>query len=152
MVLSIALLSVVQLSVQGLSSLSASLPWLSFVKTLTTSLCSALLFLLFSFPPTSLGLVLSLSLPCLSYCLSVSGCTLTAIKRLPFMRNRSKDKDKAKAIYRRSMCKTSVGRHASPPPPPLPLIVTLGETKEQSLISGWLQCGGVTVTVWQFQL
>ncbi|XP_070771740.1 girdin [Enoplosus armatus] len=29
--------------------------------------------------------------------------SMTAIKRLPFMRNRSKDKDKAKAIYRRSM-------------------------------------------------
>ncbi|KAK0150013.1 Girdin [Merluccius polli] len=30
----------------------------------------------------------------------------STLKRLPFMRNRSKDKDKAKAVYRRSMCKT----------------------------------------------
>uniref|UniRef100_A0A3Q2QCC0 Coiled-coil domain containing 88A n=1 Tax=Fundulus heteroclitus TaxID=8078 RepID=A0A3Q2QCC0_FUNHE len=34
----------------------------------------------------------------------------STIKRLPFMRNRSKDKDKAKAVYRRSMCKPSVSR------------------------------------------
>uniref|UniRef100_A0A3Q3NP31 Coiled-coil domain containing 88A n=1 Tax=Labrus bergylta TaxID=56723 RepID=A0A3Q3NP31_9LABR len=65
----------------------------------------------------------------------------STLKRLPFMRNRSKDKDKAKAIYRRSMCKTSVSRHASRPPPSSLPFVTLGETKkEQSLMSGWLQC------------
>ncbi|KAM7408417.1 hypothetical protein PAMA_002236 [Pampus argenteus] len=34
---------------------------------------------------------------------STNGMVWKAIKRLPFMRNRSKDKDKAKAIYRRSM-------------------------------------------------
>lgn len=35
------------------------------------------------------------------------------------MRNRSKDKDKAKAIYRRSMCKpAALSRHFFPPPPP----------------------------------
>ncbi|CAF97062.1 unnamed protein product, partial [Tetraodon nigroviridis] len=45
------------------------------------------------------------------------------IKRLPFMRNRSKDKDKAKAIYRRSMCKIAVSRHANLPLSPLPPIV-----------------------------
>uniref|UniRef100_A0A8C3AZR6 Coiled-coil domain containing 88A n=1 Tax=Cyclopterus lumpus TaxID=8103 RepID=A0A8C3AZR6_CYCLU len=68
----------------------------------------------------------------------------STLKRLPFMRNRSKDKDKAKAIYRRSMCKTS----------PLaatlaflrllpPLISARGETKkERSLISRRLQCDG----------
>lgn len=63
------------------------------------------------------------------------------------MRNRSKDKDKAKAIYRRSMCKTSDSRHASFPPPPLPLIPTLGETKkERSLMSG----GAAVWGVWQY--
>lgn len=32
---------------------------------------------------------------------------VTALKKLPFMRNRSKEKDREKAVYRRSMCKTS---------------------------------------------
>lgn len=31
---------------------------------------------------------------------------MVALKRLPFLRNRPKDKDKTKACYRRSMCKT----------------------------------------------
>lgn len=118
------LLSLVRLSVQGLRSLSLSVSL--YVKMLTTSLCFALLFSFVFFSSTSPGLLLSLSLslilPCLSGCLSVlPRCALTAIKRLPFMRNRSKDKDKAKAIYRRSMCKTPVSRHASHRhPPPLP--------------------------------
>lgn len=34
-------------------------------------------------------------------------CPVTALKKLPFMRNRSKEKDRVKAVYRRSMCKTS---------------------------------------------
>ncbi|KAA8583575.1 hypothetical protein FQN60_014783 [Etheostoma spectabile] len=88
------------LSVQGLSSLCISRLAL-FVKTLTTSLCSALLFLLFSFLHLPWACSVALSV-CLSVCLSLA-VILTAIKRLPFMRNRSKDKDKAKAIYRRSM-------------------------------------------------
>uniref|UniRef100_A0A8B9HFA0 Coiled-coil domain containing 88A n=1 Tax=Astyanax mexicanus TaxID=7994 RepID=A0A8B9HFA0_ASTMX len=33
----------------------------------------------------------------------------STLKRLPFMRNRSKEKDKEKAIYRRSMCKSPDG-------------------------------------------
>lgn len=89
-------------------------------------------FLFVFFSSTSFALVLSSLFPVRP---SVSGCALTAIKRLPFMRNRSKDKDKAKAIYRRSMCKTPVSRHASPPSSPLPLVITIGQTKEQSLIS-----------------
>ena len=114
-------------------------PLALFLTTLTTSLCSALLFLLFSLPPPASGLFYRSPSP-----LSVSGCALTAIKRLPFMRNRSKDKDKAKAIYRRSMCKTSDSRHASLPLPPLPLIATLGETKtERSLMSGAAAMWGV---------
>ncbi|XP_077469270.1 girdin isoform X1 [Stigmatopora argus] len=36
-------------------------------------------------------------------CLAQGQVSTNALKRLPFMRNRSKDKDKAKAIYRRSM-------------------------------------------------
>lgn len=47
------------------------------------------------------------------------GCKLTALKRLPFMRTRSKEKDKEKAIYRRSMCKTSNSPPSVLPPPPI---------------------------------
>lgn len=140
------LLSVVQLSDQEVSDLCIY-PLALCVTTLTTSLCSALFFFFFFFL-FFFFLHLPRACPAVSFpCLPVSGCAVTAIKRLPFMRSRSKDKDKAKAIYRRSMCKTSVSRHASPPLSPLPLIVSVGETKEeQSLISGWLQCGGLTVT------
>ena len=46
-----------------------------------------------------------------------AGCPVTALKRLPFMRNRPKEKDKVKAIYRRSMCKIS-GSLVLPPSPP----------------------------------
>uniref|UniRef100_A0A672NZV3 Coiled-coil domain containing 88A n=1 Tax=Sinocyclocheilus grahami TaxID=75366 RepID=A0A672NZV3_SINGR len=37
----------------------------------------------------------------------------SALKKLPFMRNRSKEKDRVKAAYRRSMCKTSARLHPS---------------------------------------
>uniref|UniRef100_A0A671QQ95 Girdin-like n=1 Tax=Sinocyclocheilus anshuiensis TaxID=1608454 RepID=A0A671QQ95_9TELE len=37
----------------------------------------------------------------------------SALKKLPFMRNRSKEKDQVKAVYRRSMCKTSARPHPS---------------------------------------
>lgn len=94
------------LSVQEVGVFCIS-PLFLLVTTLTIPLCSALLFLLLSFPPPLLGMFCRLS-PSF-----VSGCALTAIKRLPFMRNRSKDKDKAKAIYRRSMCKIAVSRHAN---------------------------------------
>lgn len=36
---------------------------------------------------------------------------VTALKKLPFMRNRSKEKDRVKAVYRRSMCKTPDSPH-----------------------------------------
>lgn len=99
------------------------------VQTLTTSMFHPLVFFCF-FLSSSNSLGIFCCCPS-SVCLSISGCALTAMKRLPFMRNRSKDKDKAKAIYRRSMCKTSDSRHVS-----LSLII-LGETKkEKSLMSG----------------
>lgn len=135
------------------SVLSASLPFLS-VTTLTIPLCSALFFfLLLSFPPPLLGLF------CRLPPLFVSGCALTAIKRLPFMRNRSKDKDKAKAIYRRSMCKIAVSRHANLPLSPLPPIVSVrrqstGKVTHFSSLTvwDWQELFQVSVTAFKLRL
>lgn len=104
------------------SVLPASLPFSFCDHVNHTPVFCPLFLLLLSFPPPLLGLFCRLP-PSL-----VSGCALTAIKRLPFMRNRSKDKDKAKAIYRRSMCKIAVSRHAKRPLFPLPPIPPSMET------------------------
>lgn len=68
-VVSIAFLSVVRLSVQGLSLCIS--PLALFVKTLTTSLCSALLFFSFCFLFLHLPRARSVALSPLSVCPSV---------------------------------------------------------------------------------
>lgn len=76
---------------------------------------------------------------CLSFLPSVSGCSVAALKRLPFMRNRSKDKDKDKAIYRRSMCKTAVSCRRPLKLQPLPprLSSLMSHLEKQRLTSHW---------------
>ena len=66
------------------------------------------------FSPSSLHLHLSFC-GLIAFHLFLAFCyPATALKRLPFMRNRSKEKDKEKAIYRRSMCKSPDGYQLPP--------------------------------------